>query len=379
MGGDGYSAQNVTNQSNKNLDMLNRKASASGDMAKILADYSSGKLSLQDAIGSAKGNGQSKRDQISQQADSELQAALSQVAGNGPAQQMQRKMITDAFNQKKATALAGVNDSDFDGEAQGNLMDLITTNPMAAQRYMTDQLRTNDLTKGMFGQGGSMERAQAEEQDLQSRGFQLQPEDHEAYGQVSGDIARQFGQQEQNLAQALADRGLASSANGAAGAGFSGLQGNKMEQLAKAQMQIADKRMQNTQARLQASRQHMAQLGGLQQNAVNSMYNQNMQGRQENFNELSKGAAQQDQHTGMQQDQLNTAFQQNEATRGPSFGEVLGAGAGILTGGIAGGLGKGIGTAVGGGIGNKLGGMFTSKKTSADYDADMAAAHQRRP
>lgn len=113
-----------------------------------------------------------------------------------------------------------------------------------------------DFTSGLYDpETGLQQQVEKEGRDLAGKGFQLQQEDREAYGQASGDIARQFGQQEQDLSQSLARRGLASAGSGAAGAGFSGIQGNKNEMLAKAQMQIANQRMQNTQQRLQQNRQ----------------------------------------------------------------------------------------------------------------------------
>jgi hypothetical protein len=117
------------------------------------------------------------------------------------------------------------------------------------------------LTKNLFGQGGLNDRLAGEEQKLASTGFQLQPEDHEAYGQVAGNVSRLFGQQEQNAAQSLARRGLASAGSGAAGATFSGLAGNKNEMLAAAQTQIAQKRMADNMQRLQQTRSLMSSLG----------------------------------------------------------------------------------------------------------------------
>jgi len=116
------------------------------------------------------------------------------------------------------------------------------------------------LTKGVYGEGGLQSQLGTEGKDLASRGFQLTQDDREAYGQASGDVARLFGQQEQDTAQSLARRGLGSASSGAAGAAFSGLAGNKNEMLAKAQTNIAQKRMENTQNRLIQNRQLQGQL-----------------------------------------------------------------------------------------------------------------------
>lgn len=117
------------------------------------------------------------------------------------------------------------------------------------------------LTRGLFGAGGLQEQLGREGQDLAGRGFQLSQEDREAYGQAAGDISRLFGQQEQQAAQSLARRGLASAGSGAAGATFSGLAGNKNEQLGRMQMQIANQRMENTRQRLFQNRQMQQDLG----------------------------------------------------------------------------------------------------------------------
>jgi hypothetical protein len=116
------------------------------------------------------------------------------------------------------------------------------------------------LTKGVYGTDGLQAQLGTEGKDLASRGFQLTQDDREAYGQVSGDVARMYGEQEQAASQSLARRGLASANSGAAGATFSGLQGNKNEMLAKAQMGIAQKRMENTTQRLQENRRLQANL-----------------------------------------------------------------------------------------------------------------------
>lgn len=117
------------------------------------------------------------------------------------------------------------------------------------------------MTKNLYGQGGLNERLNSEEQKLASQGFQLTQDDREAYGQTAGDVSRLFGQQEQAATQNLARRGLASASSGASGAMFSGLAGNKNEMLAKAQTDIANKRMQNTLQRLQQTRNQMQTLG----------------------------------------------------------------------------------------------------------------------
>ncbi len=136
------------------------------------------------------------------------------------------------------------------GVEQDEFAKMVATDPLTGSRMATEQVQNNPILSQLFGKGGAMERTNAEEQRLASQGYKLQPEDYEAYGQASGNIAREYGAQEQNLAQSLADRGLASAPNGAAAIQFTGLAGNKNEQLARAQTQIADARMNNTMNRI---------------------------------------------------------------------------------------------------------------------------------
>ena len=79
---------------------------------------------------------------------------------------------------------------------------------LAAQQ---DRLRTDDLTKGFFGDGGMQDQSLAdykEQSDIAQGKSRLSEDDMGLYGQLSGNIARQFGSQEQGLAQALAEIGL---------------------------------------------------------------------------------------------------------------------------------------------------------------------------
>lgn len=131
-------------------------------------------------------------------------------------------------------------------------------------------LQQDPVLGQLFGQGGTLSRANQEEQQLASRGFSLKPEDYEAYGQASGDVARMFGQQEQSLAQSLADRGLSNS--NIAGAEFTGLQGNKQERLAGLQRQIANDRMKMNMERLGQTRNFLSQMGNQAGNALQDRY-----------------------------------------------------------------------------------------------------------
>lgn len=138
----------------------------------------------------------------------------------------------------------------------------------------TKGVQEGALTKDLFGQGGLQSQLAKEQSDLSSQGFNLTQDDREAYGQTSGDISRLFGQQEQQATQNLARRGLASSDSGAAGATFSGIQGNKNEMLAQAQTSIAQKRMASTQSRLADIRSQMQSLSQQGVGAANQQWGQ---------------------------------------------------------------------------------------------------------
>jgi hypothetical protein len=123
-------------------------------------------------------------------------------------------------------------------------------NDYESQMGLADKgVQTSGLTRDVYGEDGLQSRLAREGRELANNGFQLTQGDREAYGQVSGDVSRLFGQQEQQTSQNLARRGLASASSGASAAAFSGLQGSKNEMLAKAQTDIAQKRMTDAQNR----------------------------------------------------------------------------------------------------------------------------------
>lgn len=194
--------------------------------------------------------------------------------------------------------------------------------PTAEYGKATDSVRNNAILGQLFGQGGALERANSEEQRLASQGFQLTGEDREAYGQASGDIARMFGQQEQSLAQSLADRGLSAAPSGAAGVAFSGLAGNKNEMLAKAQMDIANKRMENTMQRLNSTRSYMSTLGAQGQQAIGDQYDR----QHGKLDDLARGA-EMTTNQNMAANQANLqSMQDKRGAKGKTLMEGLGAG-----------------------------------------------------
>jgi hypothetical protein len=167
------------------------------------------------------------------------------------------------------------------GQDAGNLFQALNTPAQeAARAYMTRdaqagsrELLADPVYGKLYSEGGDFDQlrgdigsARGEERRLQQRGFSRQPEDYEAYGQASGDIARESGLQEASLAQALANRGIGGSAAG--GQSFMTHLGSKTERLAGMQRKIADDRMKTNLARLSETRQHMNNLMGQRGNML---------------------------------------------------------------------------------------------------------------
>lgn len=234
------------------------------------------------------------------------------------------------------------------------------TDPLTGTKFATEQVQDNPLLSGVFGKGGMQERMLSEEQNLASRGWSMQPEDNEAYGQASDEIARLTAQEEGGIAQALASRGLAAAPSGAAGVAYSGLQGNKFERLAASQRKIADDRMKMNRERLNDVRNLSLETTRMGEQAVGNQFERNRQGANDYQNTLQNAvkAAQ------IKQQQADTEFQQREQTRGPSFGEVLG---GVATAGLGAATG-GLGTAIGTGLGSSLFPKGAKMAPTADFD-----------
>lgn len=113
--------------------------------------------------------------------------------------------------------------------------------------------------------------------DLQRDGSKFTANDYEVFGQTAGDIARRAGQEERGLMQMAQQRGLSSAPSGALGLGFSGISGNKLERLASAQTQLAQRRMDTNMQRLNQLSGLRAQRQGELQNAAATQQNANVQ------------------------------------------------------------------------------------------------------
>jgi hypothetical protein len=220
--------------------------------------------------------------------------------------------------------------------------------PEGASQAAAKQVQTNPLFGQLFGPQGTLSRTAQQEQDLSSRGFSLQPEDYEAYGQESGNIARMFGSQEQGLAQALADRGLSNS--GVATQQFAGMYGNKQEQLAQLQRQIANDRMKMNLDRLQQTRSFLGTLGGQAQSAYGQQFQNNRQTIGDTFSRTM------DWMKGMQGQHNNQLDQELGSEHASTF-------ANVVNGGIGGAM---SGARLGMGGGGPMSGATLAPKTGMD-------------
>lgn len=169
----------------------------------------------------------------------------------------------------------------------------LASSPIAGYNIAAQQVQQNPLMSGMFGQGGLQDQSIAKTQELMNRGYSLQPEDYEAYGQAQNQIARMFGAQENNLANALAMRGMGASSSAPGAAQFSGLYGNKAEQLGQMQQQIAQRRMDTNMQRLGQMQNFVSNMQAQANAAQQGAFNANMQGQQarQNLNQAAAGQA----------------------------------------------------------------------------------------
>ncbi len=215
------------------------------------------------------------------------------------------------------------------------------------QGSATANIQNDPILSGTYGQGGTLDQTRAQETQQANQPWALTDEDKSAYGQASGNIARQFGQNDQSLSQSLSDRGLSDS--GVAGAAFSGAQGNKNEQLAGLQTQIANNRQQMNMQRLGQTQNFLSQLGQGANTALNNensrMLNANAQSNQaykDKFN-MAQGLL------GNYQNQQNTGLEQQQGTaHGSTLGNMAsGMAQGMMSGGGGGGSKSGGGPKMG--------------------------------
>lgn len=241
----------------------------------------------------------------------------------------------------------------------------LATDPLSGTKLATDQVQNNDILGQLFGKDSTLSRTVGDEQNLASRGYSLQPEDYEAYGQASDQIARNFAQEGNSLSSMLADRGLDNS--NVAASQFSGLAGNKNERLAQAQRQIADDRMKTNMERLGQTRNFLTSLSNQANNSINDQFQRNMTGIG-----AQQGFAQNQRDADMKAWQIQSNNELQAQASKKSEGGLMDA----ITGGITSGIGSGISSGIGGGINkgigagtNAIGGLFSS---SPDQKAQNA-------
>lgn len=235
-------------------------------------------------------------------------------------------------------ALASVQDPN----TQAQLRRQIATDPITGRQVAAGQITEEGPGAQLYGEEGLMQRLAQEEEGLRDpSAFRMGEDDYTAFGQAAGDITRQAGQREAELANILAQRGLSSS--GAAGAAFSGLAGNKFEQLSRAQTNLAQKRVDSARRRLAENRAMQQSLGGQFESALQGTRGQNLQGAQFGLGQQQDSASSEMQNRMVQQQQKNEELMQRQATRKPGLFESLGEGikggigqAGQMVGGAAG-------------------------------------------
>ncbi len=311
------------------------------DLNALLAKVQSGQVSIQDALSQSGKLGPSEA-QRQQARQATWDGSMQKYGGNGEA-------IANATNSE-------YNTKTDPGFLRTEFMRQLATNPvtggkLASYGVQNDPLLQGglDTEKGQLQQGQSLFGNQSGILDkLQNQGYQLKPEDQSLYGQASGNIARQFGQQGNKASANLAMRGLSNS--GAAGATFSGLAGNQNEMLAQAQQQIMQQRFQNTMQQVGQQQQFMNQLNSQNNQMAGKYadtagqyqgqeYNQNLAGienQQKQSNDQFKNSSD---WQSLNQNEGNEQFGQRQATGlGATIGQAAGAfgtiakGVGALTG-----------------------------------------------
>lgn len=239
--------------------------------------------------------------------------------------------------------IGGKGDSYGGSDFSNKTLDQLESEGLLHTDQGTVDVQNDPLLSRLYGSGADSltSRTLQQQKDLSGRqGFSMQPEDYEAYGQASGNIARQSGQQENQLAQMLASRGLASGTSGAAGQAYTGLAGNKFEQLAQKQMQIAQNRMEMNRQRLNDASNLARSLGQDTGDAIQQAYGRNLARRDDARATAGSRLAQQQ----AQAADAQSKFASEQASQ--SGGLLGGISSGILsgvTGGVSGGLSSGIG------------------------------------
>lgn len=222
---------------------------------------------------------------------------------------------------------------------------------------LQNQVSNGAGTSQLYGKGGSLGSAIGQLNNLNANPG-LTSQDQTAYGQASGQIANQFGAQNNSIAQAMADRGMSNS--GAAGAAFSNSFGNQAEQLGHLQTQIAQNREQMNLQQSQSLQSFISNLGAQQNQAIG-------QAGQQNQNAFSNSMG----YLNAAQGQSNNQLDQSQSTGHAS--SLSSAFSGAAGGAMSGGLG---GMFSGGGGGKQYNGQQlapNSSPNSSDWASAMGA------
>lgn len=151
--------------------------------------------------------------------------------------------------------------------------------PLLGNLLAQELLQKGPVSSMTYGKEGELSKALADVDKMRKPdAYGLTPSDQTAYGQMSGDLARMFGQSEKGLAGDLSARGLAGAESGVAGKAYSGLQGNKMEQFAGLQRQIADQAMQRAIQRDQMLRNYALQMQGNASRDIDAQFGRQLAG-----------------------------------------------------------------------------------------------------
>lgn len=367
-GSEGYSAANKV-ATPKSLETSGKRSDLLGipGVQDIMSKYGQGGMSLSDALSSAKGLQSDPNSAKRKSMQDQIAALKGQGAGDRDSFKRNQSKIADLENQLQS--LPGQESADTSG-----LSDMLATGAGTAGQFAREQLDKSDFYGGQkhaFDEAGKNTDKYNANADIDREAmsgkdpsYGMNTNDYAAYGQASGDLARMYGGQEQGLAQSLADRGLGAAPSGAAAQQFSGLLGNKYEQLAKAQTDIAQKRIDvardqvNKRAQqnldlLKGSQGVTSDMGKQMAAEQNSQIANQMGARTANENQLSNQTKQEQEQQGLAQNQANEAMAQQQSTEKEGLGSTLAKGAlgavgtglaGALTGGVApalGAIGKG--------------------------------------
>lgn len=244
--------------------------------------------------------------------------------------------LKDAQDQvKQGTTQTGTSDGQMSAAIKAQLF----SDPETASLLASQQVQNDPLSSGMFGKGGIQDQRQADESNLTKTAYDWNAQDETAMGTAAGNINRQYGAEQGNLARALSSRGFGSADSGVAASQFAGMQGNTSDRLAAAQQNLANNRMQVGLQRLTAARNAVNQAQGMAQGAMTDQFNRNMAGIGRGDKQIANSWAQ----SKDSQDQANKQFEQEQES-GINPVKII---SGAATGALSAAGGKGLGGLMG--------------------------------